>query len=118
MTLTHGFKYDGSDPIVDGTICVLFEGAALLTTSIIGEKIGLMVIILELYFKIVHAIAHRKYYRDWMTKVGVALPWIGGICFTLIPGLYTARIVNGRCIKLGVWPTKALATVRYTCFFF
>jgi len=37
-----------------------------------GEKIGLVVITLERYFKIVHAIAHRKYYRDWMTSVGVA----------------------------------------------
>ena len=40
-----------------------------------GEKIGLVVITLERYFKIVHAIAHRKYYRDWMTSVGVAGPW-------------------------------------------
>jgi len=37
------------------------------------EKIGLVVITLERYFKIVHAIAHRKYYRNWMTSVGVAV---------------------------------------------
>ena len=39
------------------------------------EKIGLVVITLERNFKIVHAIAHRKYYRDWMTSVGVAVVW-------------------------------------------
>jgi len=37
-----------------------------------AEKIGLVVITLERYFKIVHAILHRKYYRNWMTTVGVA----------------------------------------------
>jgi len=34
-------------------------------------KMGLVVITLERYFKIVHAIAHRNYYRDWMTSVGL-----------------------------------------------
>ena len=117
MMLTHGFKYN-DNPIVDGTICMLFEAVMLASTSIIAEKFGLMVITLERYFKIVHAIAHRKYYRDWMTKVGVALPWIGGICFTLIPNMFTTRVVNGRCIKLGVWPNKAMATVSCTCLSF
>jgi len=34
-----------------------------------GEKIGLVVITLERYFKIVHAIAHRNHYRNWMTSM-------------------------------------------------
>ena len=117
FSLTNGYKY-GHNRIADDTVCILIEGAALASTGIIAEKLGLMVITLERYFKIVHAIAHRKYYRDWMTKVGVALPWIGGICFTLIPNMFTTRVVNGRCIKLGVWPNKAMATVSYICLSF
>ena len=79
--------------------------------------IGLVIITLERYFKIVHAIAHRKYYRDWMTKVGVALPWIGGACLILIPSMGTTRIVNGRCMRFGVWPTEAMSKVSwYTAF--
>ena len=68
---------------------------------------------LQLYFKIVHAIAHRKYYRDWMTKVGVALPWIGGVCLILFPAMGTTRIVNGRCLRMGVWPNEAMAMVSH-----
>jgi len=48
-------------------------------------KVGLVVITVERYFKVVHAVAHRKYYRDWMTKAGVALPWISGLCFFMFP---------------------------------
>jgi len=92
--LTHGFNYKGN-PILDGAICVLFEGTSLAGTGVMAEIIGLMIITLDRYFKIVHAIAHRKYYRAWMTKLGVALPWIGGTCLILFPAMGTTRIVNG-----------------------
>jgi len=90
---------------------VFFDGTATVGVGITADIIGLMVITLERYFKIVHAIAHRKYYRNWMTKVGVALPWIGGVCFSLFPGIGTTRIVNGQCLRMGVWPNKAMAKV-------
>jgi len=96
---------------LDKVICVLFDGIALTATCASAEKFGLIVITLERYFKIVHAIAHRKYYRNWMTKVGVALPWIGGMSIILFPGMGTTRIVNGRCLKAGVWPNKAMKFV-------
>jgi len=95
---------------------VIFEGLALVAVGVVAEKLGLIVITLERYFKIVHAIAHRKYYRDWMTKVGVALPWIGGTCLKLFPGIGTTRIVNGQCLKLGVWPNKTMEFVSMHVF--
>jgi len=75
------------------------------------EKLGLIVITMERYFKVVHAISHRKYYRNWMTKVGVALPWIGGMCLALFPGMGATRIVNGRCLRLTAWPNEAMKFV-------
>jgi len=91
---------------------VIFEGTSLTAFSMTAAKLGLIVITLERYFKIVHAIAHRKYYRNWMTKVGVALPWIGGACLSLFPAFGTTRIVNGRCRKHAVWPNTAMAFVN------
>ena len=110
--LTHGYDYKGNT-IADGTICVLLDGGAFVALGLTAEKIGLIVITLERYFKIVHAIAHRKYYRNWMTNVGVALPWIGAVCLILFPGMGTTRIVNGRCLRMGVWPNKAMETVSF-----
>ena len=80
-----------------------------------ADIVGLIVITLERYFKIVHAIAHRKYYRNWMTKVGVVLPWIGGVCLSLFPAFGTTRVVNGHCLRLAIWPNAAMAKVsRHT----
>jgi len=110
LMVTHGYRYNGN-PIVDGAICVLFEGAALAALGVAASEFGLIVITLERYFKIVHAIAHRKYYRNWMTKVGVVLPWFSGMCLLLFPGMGTTRIVNGRCLRLAVWPNKATEIV-------
>jgi len=90
---------------------VLFDGRATVGVGITADFIGLMVITLERYFKIVHAIAHRKYYRNWMTKVGVALPWIGGVSLILFPGIGTTRFVNGQCLRMGVWPNETMAKV-------
>ena len=95
---------------------MIFEGVALTTFPMTAAKFGLMVITVERYFKIVHAIAHRKYYRNWMTKVCVALPWIGGACLMLIPSIGTTRIVNGRCLKFGVWPNKEMKLVSFYIF--
>ena len=71
-----------------------------------GEKIGLVVITLERYFKIVHAVAHRKHYRDWMTKMALAIPWISGFCTHVIPSIIATKAVPGQCPKWGVWPSE------------
>jgi len=95
---------------------VIFEGTSLTAFCMTAAKLGLVVITLERYFKIVHAIAHRKYYRNWMTRVGVALPWIGGACLSLFPAFGTTRIVNGRCLRYAVWPNKGMAFVSLCVF--
>jgi len=95
---------------------MLFEGLTLTTYPLTASKIGLMVITLERYFKIVHAIAHRKHYRNWMTKVGVALPWIASAFLLLIPSIGTTRIVNGQCLQMGVWPNRDMKFVSWFMF--
>ena len=90
---------------------MIFEGVALTELGMTAEVFGLVVITLERYFRNVHAIGHRKYYRNWMIKVGVALPWIGGTCLILFPGIGPTRIVNGQCLIISVWPNEAKAFV-------
>jgi len=117
LTFTGAYKYNGN-AILDGAICVILEGTALSGTCATAGKLGLVVITLERYFKVVHAIAHRKYYRNWMTKVGVALPWIGGASFSLFPVMGTTRVANGRCMRLHFWPIEGMlevSTFTFSC---
>jgi len=117
MMIAHDYQYNGNE-VLDGAICVLFEGMFLAGFAMTVEIAGIIVITVERYFKIVHAIAHRKYYRDWMTKLGVALPWIFATCMVLLPGCGTTRIVNGRCLRFGVWTNEAMKQVSLHIFLF
>jgi len=108
--VSHQHTYDDRH-ILDDRNCLVFEGVALTTFGSTAAKFGLVVITLERYFKIVHAIAHRKHYRNWMTSAGVALPWIGSTACVVFPGMFTTRIVNGECLKHSVWPNEAKAFV-------
>jgi len=74
-------------------------------------NIGLVVITLERYFKVVHAVAHRKYYKKWMTKVGVAVPWITGFCTFAIPAYVWSTPVPGQCPRTMVITDKVGAMV-------
>lgn len=108
------FEYDtnGVSPFGDQCLCIFFEGGALTAISMNGGKTGLMVITVERYFKIVHAILHRKHYRNWMTTVGVAIPWVSALCEVLFPALGTSRVVDGLCERMGVWPNVAMRKVK------
>jgi len=106
VSLADGFVYR-DNPIIDHILCGTFS-----SFGVTVGKLGLVVITLERYFKIVHAVAHRKHYRNWMTKVGLALPWIGGACLTLIPALGTTKLVDGECLRTRVWPTEGMLKVK------
>ena len=85
LTIGLAMSFPGTPPnypwlgeIGNKVVCFLFPSQALAYFCMHSERFGLVAIALERYFKIVHAIAHRKHYRDWMTSVGVAVPWIMG----------------------------------------
>lgn len=112
FNLTRRFVYNGTRvKFVDDLICILLDGGALPGICMNAGKLGLVIITVERYLKIVHAVAHRSHYRGWMTSAGAALPWISGLCLALFPGIATTRIVNGTCRRMGVWPNRAAASV-------
>jgi len=63
---------------------------------------SLVIITAERYVKIVHPVAYRNHYRRWMTRAGITIPWIFGVCLGLIPKLATSTVTRGRCVK-GTW---------------
>ena len=113
LNATGRFVYNRSrtTTFADQVVCILFHAGAFPGSCMNAGKVGLVVITLERYVKIVHAIAHRKHYRGWMTSVAAAVPWISGVCWALFPALGTTRIVNGTCHRLAFWPNKAMASV-------
>jgi len=103
-------SYDASNP-GDWIVCLLIQAAVL---SGIGNNGGIMTVVIitfERYWKIVHPLHHRKYYRSWMFKLGLILPWLSGIAIRGLPYLATTRIVKGRCLVMVFWASPVMDEV-------
>lgn len=66
---------------------------------------GLVVITLDRYWKIVHPVHHRTFYRRWMIYVGLVLPWLNGVTTYLVPMVSSVKIINGTC-RTDIFRTK------------
>lgn len=113
MDIAGVFEYRPENPgPAAQTLCVLVDGASLILFGMNGGTLSVVVITLERYWKIVHPIHHRKRYRRWMLRLGLALPWLNGFASHLLPAIGTTRIVDGVCSPMSVWPSKLLDMVR------
>jgi len=96
--------------------CILIDGATLLTLGVYGGIACMVIITLDRFWKIVYPIHHRKYYRPWMLKVGLFLPWLNGIAVDLLPAVGTSRIINGKCYPIVFWPSVLMRKVCLLCY--
>ena len=94
------------------TLCFLIDGGTLLTLGLNGATASVVIITLDRYWKIVHAIHHRKYYRRWMLYVGLFLPWLNGLAVHPLTATGITKIVDGKCHAMTYWPTP---TMRQVC---
>jgi len=103
-------NYDYSGP-TGMAFCIFFDSATLAVSPMNGATACLVVIALDRYWKIVHAIHHRKRYRRWMMKVALFLPWLNGVATHFVTTVITRRIVDGICVTTGLhrqvcWPEE------------
>jgi len=80
-------------------LCWFFGAHATTTTAGNASVCGLLMITIERYVKIVHPVTYRNRFRQWITRAGIIIPWIFGICTGFIPIVTTSRVVRGTCIK-------------------
>jgi len=97
MDATGAFDYYADSDPGAMALCMLIEGAALVSVGLHGGTASVVIITLDRYWKIVHSIHHRKYYRRWMLYVGLLLPWLNGMAGHLLIAPGTTKIINGRC---------------------
>jgi len=97
-------------------LCILIDGVSLLHVGLHGGTASVVIITLDRYWKIVHSIQYRKYYRRWMLYVGLLLPWLNGAALRLFIVPATAKIVNGRCYAMTFWPSPIMGKVCLSCY--
>ena len=117
LAIAGEFRHYASSSPAAMALCILIDGGTLQSIGMNGGVACVVVITLDRYWKIVHQIHHRKYYRRWMLHVGLFLPWLNGAAVHLFPSSGTSRIVNGVCRPTQFWPTEAMVKVRSAWFF-
>src|SRR6218665_405325 len=90
-------------------LCVFLQNDMSTFIGLAGSIGSVEAITAERYFKVVHPIAHRKNFRNWMIYVAIPLTWINGFLAN-IAGIWTSGLVNGICYSFSFWPTEQLAT--------
>jgi len=92
-------SYDASY-LADWVLCLVIHSAALTGGFSYAGMVAVIIITIDRYWKIVHPIHHRRYYRRWMFRLSLFLPWLSGIAFEIVPTpiMLTSRITKGRCI--------------------
>jgi len=105
-------NYSGSG--LSGMIlCKLVDSGTLREIGIYGGKASMVVHTLYCYWKIVHPVHHRKYYSRWVVHVGLVLPVLLGVVFSLTQALATTGIINGKCIQKAYLPSDFAFKVQY-----
>jgi len=96
--------------------CFLIRTGALIGVGNYGGRACILIHTLDRYWKIVHPIHHRKYYRRWMSYFGMILPWLLGIVVELPPAVATTRIFpNGMCRERAFWASETAHRVCCYC---
>lgn len=113
LSYCFGPKHYSQPPTtLDTIICVLIDSGTCSALFQNSSTAGLIAITLERYWKVVHPIGHRKYYRHWMTRVAICATWMSGFVTFLLPSVFTTRILYGQCYLTAVWPSLAASEVR------
>ena len=98
------------------TLCILIRGLSVTIAATSGGITSVVIHTLDRYWRIVHPIHHRKYYRRWMIYIGLVVPWLTGIALHLMATIVTSRVVSGRCYPTSVWPSPAIRKVGYVSY--
>lgn len=102
QTLGEGKPVNGAWGLMK---CYLFLSYTTPFIGQIGSIASLVIITLEKYAKIVHALVHRKWFRKWMVYVGIAASWLNGI-LTNVSVFGTTKVIAGICYPYWFWPSK------------
>jgi len=95
-------------------VCHIIDAGTVIVIASYGGRACVMIHTYDRFWQIVYPVHHRKYYRRWMVKVGMVLPWLLGFVVKSVPVIATTRIVNGRCLPRTSWSSEYALRV---CFY-
>ena len=85
-------------------LCATILSEAFVWWGILGSKIGLAIITIDRYIKIVT----KKKLRKWMIYLAMVLSWSISLIYTLTVNFTATAVINGVCLAAVIWKNQAV----------
>ena len=78
----------------------------------LGSRIGLAIITIYRYLKVVHPTWSKKWLRKWMTNSAMLLSWIIPLIYSASVNFTTTAVIDGVCYAAVIWQNQAVKTAH------
>jgi len=97
--------------ILGRTICKVLTGETMIWNFLGSSTANLVVLTLERYVKIVHAVFHKRHFRRWMYFVAIGMTWVNvDLIFNAVIAAMSSDVSNGQCLVSSIFPAALNAT--------
>jgi len=93
-------------------LCTTILSEAFVWWGSIGSRIGLAIITVDRYLKVVHSAWSKKNLRTWMIYLAMAFSWISGLIYSFSLAFTTTAVINGVCYIAVIWKTQVAKMVH------
>ena len=104
--------------IIGRALCKVLTSEGMIWYFLSCSTANLVILTIERYVKIVHAIFHKKHFRHWMYFVAIAFTWVNfDLVLTAVFTFLSNDVSDGQCVTLAKVPTsiniRAYAIYRF-----
>jgi len=93
-------------------LCTTILSEAFVWWGSIGSRIGLAVITVDRYLKVVHDVWSKKKLRTWMIYLAMAFSWISGLIYSFTMAFTTTAVIHGVCYTAVIWKSQVAKMVH------
>ena len=103
---------DYSITIIGSVVCKTLTGETMIWYFLGSSTANLVVLTLERYVKIAHAVFHKRNFRQWMSFVAISFTWVNfDITLSAFVDSSATIVLDGYCAIYAQFPTSINASV-------
>jgi len=88
-------------------LCMLILSENIAWCVTVASKVNLMIVTIDRYLKVVHAVWSKNKLRKWMTYSAMAFAWISGFAQCFPTTFVTSDVIDGMCYAYMIWQSRS-----------
>jgi len=87
-------------------LCATILSEAFVWWGQLGSRIGLAIITIDRYLKVVHPVRTKKWLRGRVIHSAMAFSWIGALIYSFAVNFNTTAVIDGVCYAAVIWKSQ------------